>query len=293
MKLYKYVSLESAFRLLRDGCVRFTQPGDFNDPFEMNPSFDLMSKQDINLLPDAPDGSGMKVLTPEALQSMFAAILPGLQKSISRHAGLEGTFALRNNEVAQSTLDAEFGVFCLSETADNLLMWAHYADNHRGAVFQFDTDSCFFQDGSLGDDTPNSGKVEYVDKRPVLSHSNLRSPKLLFRKSPEWAYEREWRFIRRLNEAERVIETAGLPICLFGLPTDSITGVVIGCGVSDDDRVRLIQAVSHSPIGGATVYQTRLHDEKYALEIHPPLDGQVDPLLLTGRVCSARMSDET
>lgn len=292
MKLYKYMSFSSAVRLLADGCVRFTQPGDFNDPFEMNPSFDLMSKQDLGALPDAPESPGMKILTPEAIRSMMLAILPGLQKSVAKHAGKDGVFSLRNNEMAQSTLDSEFGVFCLSETADSLLMWAHYADNHRGVAVQFDTSVPFFREGDLGFDLPNNGKVQYLDKRPILSHSNLRSPNLLFRKSSAWAYENEWRFIKRLSESDRVIEAAPHPVHLFGIPPESVTGIVVGCSVSDDDRLYLIEMCSRLPLIGISIYQTRLHDEKYSLEIHPSLDGTIDPLALTGRVLTARYSDE-
>ena len=41
--LYKYFPIERQ-DVLRNGLVRFTQPGDFNDPFELHPSYDLMSK---------------------------------------------------------------------------------------------------------------------------------------------------------------------------------------------------------------------------------------------------------
>jgi hypothetical protein len=289
VKLYKYMSRESAIRLLTDGCVRFTQPGDFNDPFELKPSFQLMSKQDLDALPDAPDSPGMKVLTPEAIQSMMASILPGLQKSVANHEGQDGAFALQNNEIAQATLDAEFGVFCLSESADNLLMWAHYADNHRGVCVEIDTSISFFHSAQLGFNLPNNGKVHYLDKRPVLSHSNLRSPNLLFRKSPEWAYEKEWRFIKRLREADRVIDAKPFPIHLFQLPAGTITGIVIGCGVSHADRVEMFERVSSE----VTIFQTRLHDERYALEIHPPLNGEPNQEAINGKICVARMSDES
>jgi Protein of unknown function (DUF2971) len=286
------MSLSSAARLLTEGCVRFTQPGDFNDPFEMNPSFDLMSKQDLAALPDAPESPGMKILTPEALQSMLQAIQPGLQRAMSQHTGHEGAFSLRNNDLAQYTLDAEFGVLCLSETADNLLMWAHYADNHRGVTIQFESEHTFFSEGELGFDLPNSGRVEYADKRPILSHSNLRSPRLLFRKSPEWSYEKEWRFIKKLSDADRVVEGTPHAIHLFGIPPEVITGIVIGCGAAHEDRVHIMELAQTPPLSAITIYQTRLHDEKYELEIHPPLDGRVDPMAVNGRICSARESDE-
>lgn len=191
MKLYKYMRLSDAERLLHQGALRFTQPSAFNDSFELNPSFDLMSKQDLAALPDAPDAPGMKILTPEALQSMFAAVMPGLVRTMSQHAGQEGAFSLRNNEIGKLTLDSEFGILCLSEVPDSLLMWAHYADQHRGVVFQFDANHVFFAESDLGCDVASKGPVDYSNKRPILSHSNLRSPSVFFRKSPEWAYERE------------------------------------------------------------------------------------------------------
>lgn len=283
--------LSDAERFLAQGALRFSQPSVFNDPFELNPSFDLMSKQDLAALPDAPDAPGMKILTAEALQSMLAAVMPGLARTMAQHEGQEGAFSLRNNDIGKLTLDSEFGILCLSEIPNSLLMWAHYADEHRGVVFQFDANHSFFDEGDLEYDVPSKGPVDYSTKRPILSHSNLRSTSAFFRKSPEWGYEREWRFIRRLANADLLIESEPHPIYLFGLPADCITGVIIGCNVNSEDRTRFLEACAKSPISGATVFQTRLHDDRYELEIHPPLDGKPDPVALTARICSARESD--
>ena len=46
LMLYKYVTFERK-DILENQLIRFTQPGCFNDPFEMHPSFDLMSKAGI------------------------------------------------------------------------------------------------------------------------------------------------------------------------------------------------------------------------------------------------------
>ena len=47
MSLYKYVKFEDLKRIL-DGSIRFTQPGAFNDPFEMVPELYV------------PEGSGIE-----------------------------------------------------------------------------------------------------------------------------------------------------------------------------------------------------------------------------------------
>jgi hypothetical protein len=111
------------------------------------------------------------------------------------------------------------GVLCLSEDPLNLLMWGHYCNAHQGAVVEFDVTHEFFS-GS----TTEAGfhqyfrKVEYSEQRPSLSHAHFQKNKmgflndhgsgwlellrtehpLLFTKSPDWAYEREWRLVRQL-----------------------------------------------------------------------------------------------
>jgi hypothetical protein len=286
LKLYKYLGFDSAVRLLKQGAVRFTPATAFNDPFELNPSFDLMSKEDISRLPDDPNNPGQKLFSQDAMTEMFAALGPGIQRAMAQHAGQSGHFALRNNEIAQFTLDSIFGILCLTECPDSLLMWAHYADNHNGVAIQFDSNHPF-----LSTEHSSGGPVNYLDERPVLSYSNINSPDLFFRKSTEWAYEREWRFIRRLADADQVVGAEPSPIHLFGLPPDLITGVIIGVGVSHEKRVEMMQICSTPPLEHVTIFQTRLCDKSYKLEVHPPLDGKISQGAISGEICGARDAD--
>jgi hypothetical protein len=288
--LYKYFPIERS-EFLSNRLIRFTQPSDFNDPFELHPSFDLMSKADIAALPLVPGHEGpegrMHVLTPEALQAMFTAVLPGLQKQLAQHANHEGTFALDNNWMAQATFDAKFGILCLSELADSLLMWAHYAGNHRGFVVQFDETHPFFAATEFEGQSLELTKIEYSSERPVLSFSTINSPHLYYRKSTEWSYEQEWRLIKLLPSADRVIPHDEFPRCLYEVPRDAIRGVILGHAMPYENRVKLFEVLD-SNLAHATVFQTALSKETYTLDIHPPLDGKVSPDALSGRVCEAR-----
>lgn len=76
---------------------------------------------------------------------MLSAIAPGLQAVTAPLKGVDGVFSLEINQLAQSTLGSKYGILCLAEAPDNLLMWAHYADCHRGFVVQFDDTHPFFQ----------------------------------------------------------------------------------------------------------------------------------------------------
>jgi hypothetical protein len=82
-----------------------------------------------------------------------------------------------------------YRVYCLGPDSGNLLMWAHYADNHRGVCLEFDTRDevmCF------------PLRVEYSAQFPVMrAYTTDLVDNLvpLLSKSDVWAYEREYRLI--------------------------------------------------------------------------------------------------
>lgn len=285
--LYKYFPLDRR-HVLENGLIRFTQPGNFNDPFELHPSFDLMSKSDIAALPEAPGQKGMRILTPEAIQAMINAIRPGLEKEMARHSGQQGAYSLDNNRMAQATFDSKFGVLCLTETPDSLLMWAHYANNHNGFVIQFDETHEFFAPSSHDGQVLELTKVEYSAQRPVLSYSTINSANLYYRKSPEWSYENEWRIIKPLSAAKKQLPHAEFPKHLFDLPPSAIKGVILGQSISQADRLNFFELLAQQHLKHINIYQTALSKNEYKLEIYPPLDGKLPGGAPSGVVCEAR-----
>ncbi|TOC13300.1 hypothetical protein CGJ90_24575, partial [Vibrio parahaemolyticus] len=41
------------------------------------------------------------------------------------------------------SMTSSFGICSLSKTFENILMWSHYADNHKGFVVEFETPTNF------------------------------------------------------------------------------------------------------------------------------------------------------
>jgi len=78
----------------------FSDPADFNDPY--------------------CKGKGH---TPESLADYFIDNPTYLRNTIQQYA----------NSVAST-----IGVSCFSQEEDNLLMWSHYADKHKGLCLKFD-----------------------------------------------------------------------------------------------------------------------------------------------------------
>jgi hypothetical protein len=88
------------------------------------------------------------------------------------------------------------GIACFSETFDNALMWAHYADNYRGICIAYSA-------VKLRDLLPDSARlvrVSYADAPIYLSKYDkddviAAAQKILSQKRYNWAYEREWRVL--------------------------------------------------------------------------------------------------
>lgn len=86
-------------------------------------------------------------------------------------------------------------VTCFSENYKNILMWSHYADNHKGFCIGYKKDIL------SKIKTPSGGsrlvEVEYAEKMPSITELSTTKEinKLMVIKSTDWEYEKEWRLI--------------------------------------------------------------------------------------------------
>lgn len=86
------------------------------------------------------------------------------------------------------------GIACFSETFDNELMWAHYAENYRGICIAYSATK-------LKECLPDSARlvrIAYGESPIYLSKHDREdtikaAQKILSQKKYNWAYEREWR----------------------------------------------------------------------------------------------------
>lgn len=246
MKLYKYISPELWDKILKAKQIRFTQPGIFNDPFEMQPFYESLAKDPEvqknlnetesrntlqNLFNEQYPNLPIEVqnLVPRELLTVFADMVAPLAVNHAPEV-LDGfTQAIRGG--FYKGFNESIGVLALTEKPDNLLMWAHYAQNHKGFVIEFDSDHQYFhQQLSPSDELRHIRKVRYSNKRPNIRLSTFEDAADIFlTKSKEWEYEQEWRIMRPLQDASVVRGDRGDAIHLFYLPPHCVTGIIFGC----------------------------------------------------------------
>jgi hypothetical protein len=157
-------------------------------------------------------------------------------------------------------------VFCVSEDRDNLLMWAHYAKDHRGAVFELW--SLPDEDNSLSAAVPvqyvNSpipfySKTDWVDDLVSVRRLDIRSlyQEYACTKSSHWSYEKEWRVWYPLSKTDTYDY---LPI-----RRSELKAVYMGC----QSELALQETVSHLlrvKYPEARLFLARKSDSRYTLE---------------------------
>lgn len=85
----------------------------------------------------------------------------------------------------------------LSKTYDNILMWSHYADSHKGCCIELEVTS------EKGIDETS---VQYVDQIGAVQGKDYKDEayQILSRKLKCWDYEEEVRFLKEIPSNSRV-----------------------------------------------------------------------------------------
>lgn len=180
--LYKYVSLAVGQAILSTGSIGFTFPEFFNDPLDV---------------PRAPRPWRER---PESITDL-------------------------NTDLEQMRIDAEWrnttGILALTRTPSNALMWAHYADQHKGMVIGIDPNIAGLTDVQRCLIPTQYGNVLYVSRRseePFVSMPEKpmtpgqtfafsvehfeHLQRLFLHKALYWAYEEEVRVLKCLSGIE-------------------------------------------------------------------------------------------
>lgn len=134
----------------------------------------------------------------------------------------------------------ECGMGCFSAKKDNILMFSHYADHHRGLCFGVNPIQLAT---SMSD--PKEGIR--ADVRPIWYFSTM--PPLNFKTQPAlcatckhdvWSYEEEYRlFLAR--------ESSLLPSGAYHFNPNSLTSVIFGCRASDECISFIKTSCNHLP----------------------------------------------
>jgi hypothetical protein len=246
--LYKYRAIDPAGhteRIFAASEAYFAGPFSFNDPFESRFTLSMAA-------------------TAKERVAKFMRILPVQEPMLAASAREQRARALARivlpDPQASATglsqvLAAKTGLFSLSAKRDDILMWSHYADNHRGICLEF---AVRHTDPFLGQRVL---PVSYSRALPVVRWFQDDDwgmvKKVVLTKAIHWKYEAEWRIVDPFN---------GAGVQVF--PADILTGVILGARIASDTRDIVIDwAKRHS--APMNIFQAVLNERAYQLTISP------------------------
>jgi hypothetical protein len=235
--LYKYLAPD-CLHVLTDCRVRFSQRHIFPDQNELRPDV-------------AAFGTEQQIRAYVETQRNWLDGQEWLRELVIRHIIESPAEQQRVSAIAQGAMKSpdEFGIFCMSEAADSARMWTEYAAIDTGFAICFDTGSAAFvslkEPGKLG-------KVEYSDD-PLGTFLGLIEEEgagIFFRKRMQYAFEQEWRTVRRLirldEQEQGVFLSEFNPLCIRELLIRP--GSAVECELRDlirnDHRYRHVELIA-------------------------------------------------
>ena len=271
--LYKFKSLENnvgtndkeknntnkhTFQILKEGKLYFSSARKFNDPFDTSLNYNFK----------ANDEEIKEWLDDSFERHKKEAFRRGKTK---KQIFQEVKTKKRRNYVKQKVnkdLKTKYGICSLSASKDNILLWSHYTNNHKGVCIGLNTKKIIefmdqkakmgivfdLQDIDYKKEMPKINFFESMKQINVHNFKNSDLYKLLYTKSKDWNYEKEYRFI--LYDQTNKIVSIGNNI---------ISEIILGCRISSDNK-KLILDICNGYEHKPKVYQAKTSNKKFELE---------------------------
>lgn len=157
------------------------------------------------------------------------------------------------------------GITCFSkpiqeDQAEEVLMWGHYADSHRGFRVEYKD--------SIQEDLQNRNRgiifdsVSYPENHEIVEIKRDSGfddyKRIIFTKSHHWQYENEWRLF--------VSHLADLGRSLFPFSNNFIEAVTFGARMTGENKTSIYKLLSHLDINFKVCEK---NDKKFAIEVIP------------------------
>lgn len=247
-RLYRYRSIISKELqgIFENREIYIPSPTSFNDPFESRPNL-IISKGSISR--DRYIRGLRKRLRPDMNNQQERQYIRDIKIMLSDADSLHKMY---DNYMIGT------GIYCLSTIMDDILMWSHYSDAHKGLCLEFDTTKEIMLFGQ-------ALKVNYSDEYPSIDVIKIavgkedEFRKAVLRKSKHWEYEQEWRIIKP--------KTIGGP-GKYSFQPELLTSVILGALICPEDKQKVLDWVQNYPTK-ITLYQAKINRTKYQLDIEP------------------------
>lgn len=253
--LYKHVPFsDGSLCIIKDGTLKFTPPSEFNDPFGCVYGITENHFQSSSELKRLFERHG------------WDSISPARRIDLARRSKFLQSKAMDDGSYFENFY-TKFGICCLNHNPLNILMWSHYADNHRGILIEFK-----FSKKELNSDRTFQDfypiPVVYSESLPLISREDRYSenPTLIMQKTVltkaiDWGYEKEFRILKH-----------GIESAINEYPSQRVLSSIV-CGYKmKQESIQIVNDLAK--LANIEVYKARRIPNSYGITVpdHPRLD---------------------
>jgi hypothetical protein len=231
-RLYRYERFVEEYLVSTlNGVVYFSRADAFNDPWDCKPWFTTPeSSADREKLIQWFDQVARKK-EPNPDEELRARQIEELRSNAD---ALRRAIKQVSEDIA-AEMGARYRIYCLTTKPACPLMWAHYADKHKGICLELDV---------WRQDLVSAIKVQYRETYPAFSLDDHNDISPFYTNSAEWQYEDEYRLIAE-EEANAFSEgTLKTRAGFFVFPKGTVKSVIIGALSTETVRQKIRSVVA-------------------------------------------------
>jgi hypothetical protein len=278
MGLFKYTD-HFGVDIIRNLQLKVTPPNELNDPFEFSPYLvgkitdefvqALMTETSPIELYEKMKKSGVQKMPQfEKFAESLKELIPQVAKDTVPF------FQSWTDEIISNVLNEasnQIGLVCFSEEENNILLWSHYTDGHKGMLIEFESSHEYFTKHS------KFQNVTYSEQRvpfdPTWPEDSLNfkqiNQKIIYTKNSHWSYEKEWRskFPLTLDWCQQ--KTVDQKILYFThIPPNLIRRIVLGYRCSPEIERQVREAREQKNLK-FSLEKAFLHPTEFKVEYKP------------------------
>ena len=232
--IYKFINMVDGLKILNDLTLKLNHPDEFNDPFDFNNSLFKFN------------------ITDEYVKSLIDTNLPHLDRNTRRKKMRELRNKPNNSEIidkAITKIKERYRVSCFSKVKDEILLWSHYAEKHRGLCigFSFEPATKDFYVHPVGYkidiNPPDFATKEFESLQYLIST-----------KYEKWEYEKEIRIINRTKTD------------IINIQASSIKEIIFGCKMDESDMINIKSNIQKNGIINSKYSKMIMSNNKFNLE---------------------------
>lgn len=231
--IYRYRPINSFFDdIFIKNSLWFSNPQDFNDPFDCRVLID--TKNTFDEIRSYLEGQGVSVCLSKTLAQNVLKKPKEFNKTI--------------NESIEKNIYVS-GICCFSKVCDNILMWSHYTNSHKGVCLKYDItkDPDFFMTPVYVNYQKEYEPLNYIrEQKEILN-------KLIRVKSLDWEYEKEIRILKPQNSG------------LISYKKEALVEVIFGCKTDKNEITRIKKLLKDNGFSHVKFSQAVMKNDEYGL----------------------------